>query len=303
MSPYLKHAEMEITPSQAGALLTHVPAILWGIDYDRVIAHAVVSAKIESPSACEDWVGAKANTIFSGCDSTLQALQLALAGKQVTVTTRLKGRWYETSLTPEAGPEGLAHHASTISIDITVHQANQTQLQILSQVVEQGPAAIITDAQGYIEYVNPTLTRRMGYSTLLGQTPRITKANKTPALLYQQLWQTIKAGKPWRGKLLNRAKGGREVHENQTIAPIKNSTGEISHFVSIKEDVSELRRSEIKLRRYNRMLRIHSGYNQALLHSETEEQLFDQACRLLTKIGEYPDHHRPGRFAGTVRSG
>ncbi|MEH6822610.1 MAG: EAL domain-containing protein [Motiliproteus sp.] len=291
MSQYSKHAGMEITPSQAGALLSHVPAILWGIDYDRVIAHAVASEKIESPSSCEDWVGAKVDTIFSGCDSTLQALQQALIGEQVSVTTRLKGRWYETSFTPEVGPEGLTHHVSAISIDITEHQANQTQLQILSQVVEQGPAAvIITDAQGYIEYVNPAFTRRMGYSTqdLLGQTPRIIKASETPALLYQQLWQTIKAGKLWRGELLNRAKCGRAVYESQTIAPIKNSSGEISHFVSIKEDVSELRRSETELRRYNRMLRIHSGCNQALLHSETEEQLFDQICRLLTKIGEYP---------------
>lgn len=118
-------------------------------------------------------------------------------------------------------------------------------VQILIKAVEQSPVSvIITDTRGIIQYVNPKFTQLMGYSPeeAIGKTPRIIKGNFLSREFYQEMWQTILAGNEWHGVFHNRTKSGSLVWEVASISPIRNESGAITHFVGVKEDITELKR-------------------------------------------------------------
>jgi diguanylate cyclase (GGDEF)-like protein/PAS domain S-box-containing protein len=122
-----------------------------------------------------------------------------------------------------------------------------SQLRKLTTAVEQSAnSVIITDTEGYIEYVNPYFCRVSGYNLLeiIGQKPNIIKSGQQPAELYTELWSTIRAGKEWRGEFRNKRKNGSLYWELCSIAPIRNDTGEITNFVAIKEDITARKAQE-----------------------------------------------------------
>jgi len=127
----------------------------------------------------------------------------------------------------------------------------EDELLRLSRAVEQSPATVvITDSEGLIEYVNPKFVRLTGYTAAeaIGQNPRILKSGKHPPEFYRELWRTITRGEEWRGEFLNRKKNGDLYWEFASISPIKNDKGVITHFVGVKEDITERKRTEEELR-------------------------------------------------------
>ena len=132
------------------------------------------------------------------------------------------------------------------------------ELRKLSLATENSPdSVVVTDKNGTIEYVNPTFTEVTGYSAdeAIGQNPSVLKSGDLPESFYQELWDTIVAGKVWRGEFINKRKNGEEFWESASISPIKNEDGEITHFVAVKEDITEqkkiresLRENELQLR-------------------------------------------------------
>jgi PAS domain S-box-containing protein len=114
----------------------------------------------------------------------------------------------------------------------------------LSAAVENSPVTIvITDTRGIIEYVNPTFTKISGYlpEEAIGQNPRILNSGGQPKFIYQELWETILTGNVWRGDFCNRKKNG-DIHwEHASISPIRDDDGAITHFVAIKDDITEQR--------------------------------------------------------------
>ncbi|MCV6590120.1 MAG: EAL domain-containing protein [Marinobacterium sp.] len=134
--------------------------------------------------------------------------------------------------------------------DLTDRKADELRLMQLSTIVEQSPSSIlITDVKGCIEYINPAFELTSGYSLneAVGQTPRLLRSGQTPATTYQQMWQTITRGEPWRGELLNRRKDGSLFWELASIAPIRDDDDVITHFVSINEDITRLKDQEAQL--------------------------------------------------------
>jgi PAS domain S-box-containing protein len=122
----------------------------------------------------------------------------------------------------------------------------------LAQAVEQSPASVvITDIRGAIQYVNPKFTQVTGYTLeeVRGQNPRILKSGKLPADVYADLWATIRAGKEWRGELHNRKKSGELFWETVSISPVRTPDGDISHFVGVKEEITERKETEAALQR------------------------------------------------------
>lgn len=118
-------------------------------------------------------------------------------------------------------------------------------LQLYLNVIEQSPLSIlITDTDGNIEYTNPFFSKVTGYrkEEALGKNPRILRTGKTPADVYEDMWETILKGDIWKGEFVNRKKGGEEYEEAVIISPIKNAQDRITHFVGIKEDISEYKR-------------------------------------------------------------
>ncbi|MFT5376240.1 MAG: two-component system sensor histidine kinase/response regulator, partial [Candidatus Latescibacterota bacterium] len=154
----------------------------------------------------------------------------------------------EISLNPIQGGDGQILAAIR---DISVRKEYELELKKLSHAVEQNPAAIfITDAKGRIEYVNDQFVEITGYSSeeAIGQNPRLLKSGQMPEDFYKDLWQTVLAGKVWSNELPNRAKDGREFWVSESISPITDTRGEVTHFVAILEDVTEKRLEQQKFR-------------------------------------------------------
>jgi PAS domain S-box-containing protein len=125
------------------------------------------------------------------------------------------------------------------------------ELRKLSEAVEHSPVTVmITDKNGTIEYVNPSFGEVTGYSAkeAVGHNPRILKSGTHPDSFYKTLWDTILSGKTWRGQILNRKKNDEEFWESTSISAIKNEEGEITHFVAVKQDITESKRMEADLR-------------------------------------------------------
>jgi len=127
-------------------------------------------------------------------------------------------------------------------------QASEDILK-LSKAVEQNPASIvITDTNGDIEYVNPKFCNLTGYTKeeAIGKNPRILKSDNTPAEYFTKLWKTILSGNEWRGELQNKKKNGELYWESALISPIINERQEITHFIAIKEDITERKQAEVE---------------------------------------------------------
>ena len=126
----------------------------------------------------------------------------------------------------------------------------QEQLAILSRAIEQSPVSvIITDTQGNIEYVNPKFTEVTGYlyDEVIGLNTRILKSGETPSDEYKSLWQTISSGGEWRGVFHNVKKNGELFWESASVSPVKNIDGEITHYLAVKEDITEQLETEKQL--------------------------------------------------------
>ncbi len=146
--------------------------------------------------------------------------------------------------------EGGRNFFSVSARDISKRKQSEEKLRQLSQAVEQSPTdVVITDALGVIQYVNPRFSQLTGYaaSEVIGKKPSILKSGRTAAALYDSLWSTISAGKEWRGELLNRKKDGTLFWEHAIISPIRDADGVITHYVSVKEDISIRKEYEERL--------------------------------------------------------
>ncbi len=154
-------------------------------------------------------------------------------------------------------PDGKVMTLTSIGHDITEQRENEIQLHKLSRAVEQTQESIIiTDPEGVMEYVNQGFVETTGYSKeeALGKTCAILRSEETTDELYQALWHTIKSGREWRGVFRNKRKNGELYWENTTISPIKDDDGNITHFLAIKEDITEHRRLREEVEQQNREL-------------------------------------------------
>ncbi len=134
--------------------------------------------------------------------------------------------------------------------DITERKREESLLRKLSAAVEHSPASIvITDLQGAIEYANPAFTRMTGYGAdeVRGENPRILKAGDQAAAFYAELWQTLLRGEEWRGEFHNKRKDGTLFWEMASISPILDTAGQITHFVAVKENITERKELQERL--------------------------------------------------------
>lgn len=148
---------------------------------------------------------------------------------------------------PVFGKDGHYYGRIWTFRDITQRKQNEDALRQLSVAVEQSPVSVvITDLSGNITYVNRRFTECTGYSydEAIGQNPRILKSDYTPAEVYSALWETIRRGEEWRGEFRNRKKNGELYWESVVISPIRNSDGMTSHFLAVKEDITERKVAE-----------------------------------------------------------
>ncbi|MBW2410851.1 MAG: PAS domain S-box protein, partial [Deltaproteobacteria bacterium] len=159
-------------------------------------------------------------------------------------------RWYRTMGQALWHENGQAYRMAGSIVDITEGRLAQEQARKLSRATENSPASVVITAKdGTIEYVNPTFCKVTGYTfeEAIGNNPRILKSGNLPESFYKKLWDTILSGRTWRGDFVNKKKSGEEYWESASISPIKNSEGEITHFVAVKQDITERKQMEEEL--------------------------------------------------------
>jgi PAS domain S-box-containing protein len=149
------------------------------------------------------------------------------------------------------GPDPVRARLDNWLASLRERKRAEEELRKLSRAVEQSPATVvITNAEGTIEYVNPKFVKLTGYTTeeAIGQNPRILKSGRQPPEFYRKLWETITRGEEWQGEFLNRKKNGDFYWESALISPIRNGEGVITHFLGVKEDITDRKLAEEALR-------------------------------------------------------
>ncbi len=134
--------------------------------------------------------------------------------------------------------------------DITERKQAESELRKMYRSVEQSPASIIiTDTNGIIQYVNPKMCEVSGYSKeeLIGKKPSILKSGETSEAEYKKLWESISSGSEWRGEFHNKRKDGSLYWEAASISPIDDAEGNITHFIAVKEDITDKKHLEQEL--------------------------------------------------------
>ncbi len=134
-----------------------------------------------------------------------------------------------------------------VTRDITARRQAEAKILQLSQATEQSPAGVIlTDVDGHIEYVNAAFEHMSGYAReeVIGQNPRLLQSGKTPPEVYAAMWRSLQAGETWHGEIVNRHKNGRDYTQAVTIAPVRNPSGAVTHYLSVQLDITAQRHAE-----------------------------------------------------------
>jgi PAS domain S-box-containing protein len=158
---------------------------------------------------------------------------------------RKNGREFPLELSLSTWTAGGERFFTAILRDISERRRIEDRLRQLSRAVEQSPVSVvITDTRGTIQYVNPKFTEVSGYGReeALGRNPSILKSGATSREEYEALWAALAAGETWRGEFRNRRKNGELYWESASISPIRGPDGSITHYLAVKEDITELKR-------------------------------------------------------------
>jgi len=216
---------------------------LVGKNIHQMIHHSRVDGETIPPDACK-------------------ICQVLREGKGVHVENECLWRFDGTSFPVEYWSfpqriDGKVSGAVVTFLDTTERRVTNEKIRQLSEAVEQSPASIvITDKEGNIEYVNTKFVQVTGYSVkeAIGQNPRLLKSGERPQEFYKELWETILAGKEWQGDFHNKTKDGRLFWESALISPVKNENEKITHFVAVKEDVTERRKVQEEIKRQSALI-------------------------------------------------
>ncbi|MDE2059266.1 MAG: PAS domain S-box protein [candidate division NC10 bacterium] len=140
--------------------------------------------------------------------------------------------------------------------DITERKRAEGQMRLQAAALEAAANGIlIADRNGTIMWVNPAFTQLTGYTAeeAIGRNPRILRSGQHDQAFYRNLWETVLSGRVWQGEIINRRKDGSFYTENQTITSVRDQRGDITHFIAIKQDITERSRLEDRLRQAQKL--------------------------------------------------
>lgn len=132
--------------------------------------------------------------------------------------------------------------ATSARVPTPAHCATHIDPEVIEKAVYVAANAMfMTDRTGRIGWVNQAFTRLYGYlpCDVLGQTPGVLKSGDLTDAFYRNLWVTLEAGRIWRGHLTNRHRDGHLLDVDQTITPVCDDRGEITHYFVVCDDISE----------------------------------------------------------------
>ena len=232
--------------------LTHPFYVVDAENYSIVLANSTARALGLSGEATCHALTHKSPTPCNSSQHACPMVEVKKTGKPVVLEhihedADGNARIMEVNGYPIFDEDGNVIQMIEYSIDITERKLAERELRKLSRAVEQSSSTVvITDSAGRIEYVNPKFTATTGYTVdeALGQNPRVLKSGTMPQDFYSDLWNTISSGREWHGEFCNRKKNGELYWEAASISPIRDASGEITHYVAIKDDITERKRME-----------------------------------------------------------
>ncbi len=173
------------------------------------------------------------------------------------------------------------------ALDITDQNIANLELRKLSQAVEQSPVmTIITDVDGNIQYVNSEFLSNMGYSLeeLIGNNPRIYKSDRHDKSFYEELWLTIKGGSVWSGEIVNRKRNGEDSWGKVSISPIRDSHGNVTHFVGLNEDITKQKREEERALKDQKLRDVLYAITSAAIKANDVSSLYEKIYQFISEI-------------------
>lgn len=170
-----------------------------------------------------------------------------------TVNYRKDGRPYtvEWNISPVKDEAGVTTHYVSVQQDISAVTEARATSQLLAQALDATQDAVmIANAQGEIEFVNHGFELITGYSRVeaLGQNPAMLKSGEHTEAFYGRLWAAIQSGQTFRAVFINRHKQGHLIHCEETVSPIRDAGGAVTHFVSVIRDQTARAHTEQTLR-------------------------------------------------------
>ncbi|MDZ4184947.1 MAG: PAS domain-containing protein, partial [Desulfuromonadales bacterium] len=193
---------------------------------------------------------------FCNNDRLLTAEGMPTGVHHAEIHNQVTGKWYDCRDQAILWSDGRMVRLE-IATDITSRKEVEEELRLQSAALHAAANAIvITDKNGTIEWVNPAFIALTGYNEaeIIGTNPRdMLKSGVHSQAFFKELWDTLLEGKVWRGEITNRHKDGTLYPEGQTITPVKDASGEITHFIAIKRDLTEQRKLEAQLHHAQKM--------------------------------------------------
>ena len=195
--------------------------------------------------------------------------------------------WHNSTQRDDAG-----HVIGTFSSGTDITERHQAEAQVRLQSAALNAAAnamVITDRAGLIQWVNPAFSDLTGYTAAeaVGKNPRdLVKSDQHDQAFYKDLWETILSGQVWRGEIINRRKDGSLYTEEQSITPLRDPQGTISHFIAVKQDITERKRAEEEIRQRAQLSALGAAVGLSLTDTDSLARALQQCAEaLVTHLG------------------
>ena len=199
-------------------------------------------------------------------------------------TTQLFSEEEIELLNEVASDLGLALHL--FKVETRERMSRERLLWLNEAIKEAANGIILTNFNSEIQWVNPAFTKMTGYTfdEVIGKKPSILKSGKQSDEFYKAIWETISNGKTWAGVIINKKKNGELYHEEMTITPVKNETGETTHFIAIKSDVTKRVNAENQQEKNRRIS--EALFHQSKMIDKTEEIIIEEALEKAVQFTE-----------------
>jgi PAS domain S-box-containing protein len=210
----------------------------------------------------EMFIGKSAGDIFAPESAHIheEANNRALMGEHALFTwlAGMPGgtRTMQTSLSPVRDNDGVITGIVGVGRDVTELREVQELQRLQSAALESAAnTVIITDTEGIIQSVNKAFTELTGYQKdeVIGMKTNILRSGKHDKVFYKNLWDTVRAGSVWSGEMINKRKDGTFYTEEMTITPVYDSSGNITNFIAIKQDITHQKQLQNHLMQAQKM--------------------------------------------------
>ena len=216
----------------------------------------IPAAEAGAPNAASSYIGYPIKEALPWAADAIADLQQTndtREAREATTTIGNVERWFDVRFARMHDVNEKSATSLVTLRDVTDRKRAEEAFHLQTSALEAAANGIvITDAESRITWVNPAFTRLTGYrfDEAVGQNPRILKSGLHPEPFYQALRETILAGRIWHGDITNRRKNGSLYTEEMTITPVPDKHGRITHFIAVKQDVTERKRTQEQLQHY-----------------------------------------------------